>query len=99
MIAAFFSPKYFGKPDVTARGIATTENMLRITDLQKIRELCLQSIRNPKHQVEWQNYVLGQGRMVNFFLGDLMKLSKGSADPQLVLQTLLELKDDKTLSV
>jgi aspartyl-tRNA(Asn)/glutamyl-tRNA(Gln) amidotransferase subunit B len=91
IIAAYFSPKYLqNASEVDPEDLAKAENMLKVTDENITREYCTQSLN--AHPVEWNNFLTDKGRMINFFLGDVLKLSKGTLDPPTVLKVLNELK-------
>jgi Asp-tRNA(Asn)/Glu-tRNA(Gln) amidotransferase B subunit len=91
IIAAYFSPKYLqNASEVDPEDLAKAENMLKVTDENITRGYCTQSLR--AHPVEWNNFLTDKGRMINFFLGDVLKLSKGTLDPPTVLKVLNELK-------
>ena len=60
-----------------------------------MRELCLQVLdSNPK---QLDQHVTGKKRnLLGFFVGQVMKLSKGSADARVVKETMMDMLEKRT---
>ena len=67
-------------------------NLIQITDVAAIDAIIDEIITNNPKQVEQyrQADANKQGRLLGFFVGQVMKASKGSADPSQVNKRLLE---------
>jgi len=73
----------------TSAEIVAAEKMEQVTDAGAIETLCRQVIAsNPK---EVENYKKGKTALFAFFVGQVMKASRGQANPQLVNETLKKL--------
>ncbi|MGH9776784.1 MAG: Asp-tRNA(Asn)/Glu-tRNA(Gln) amidotransferase subunit GatB, partial [Candidatus Acidiferrales bacterium] len=75
-----------GKP---AWEIVVAEKMEQVTDAGAIGKLCRQVVEaNPK---EVESYKKGKTALFSFFVGQVMKASRGQANPQLVNDSLKKL--------
>ena len=75
-----------GRP---AREIIAAEKMEQITDAGEIEKICRQVLVANPGQVE--AYKKGKQALFGFFVGQVMKASRGQANPQLVNDTLKRL--------
>lgn len=76
----------------TAAEIVKEEKLGQISDEARIKEIILQVIeKNPKPV---KQYSEGKIRVFGFFVGQVMKETRGSADPQLVNRLLKEILDE-----
>ncbi|HSC77999.1 MAG TPA: Asp-tRNA(Asn)/Glu-tRNA(Gln) amidotransferase subunit GatB [Candidatus Acidoferrales bacterium] len=75
-----------GKP---AKEIIAAEKMEQVTDTGEIERLCRQALEANPQQVE--AYKKGKTALFAFFVGQVMKASRGQANPQLVNDTLKKL--------
>jgi aspartyl-tRNA(Asn)/glutamyl-tRNA(Gln) amidotransferase subunit B len=70
----------FANPNLSAIELATKLNVIQDSDEGKLKEYISQVIElNPK---EVERYVSGEKQLVGFFMGQLMKVSQGKADPK-----------------
>jgi aspartyl-tRNA(Asn)/glutamyl-tRNA(Gln) amidotransferase subunit B len=70
----------------SASQIVAAEKMEQVSDAGAIETLCRQVVEdNPK---EVENYRKGKTALFSFFVGQVMKASRGQANPQLVNDTL-----------
>ncbi len=73
--------------------IIAAEKMEQVTDVVTIEKLCQQVIEaNPK---EVESYRKGKTALFAFFVGQVMKASRGQANPQLVNDTLKRLLENQ----
>ena len=71
-----------------AEAVVEERNMAQISDPAKLQPMIDQAIAdNPQSLEDYQN---GKGRALGFFVGQIMKASKGKANPQVVNQLLEE---------
>ncbi len=75
-----------GKP---AKEIVAGEKMEQVTDAGEIEKLCRQALEANPQQVE--AYKKGKTALFAFFVGQVMKATRGQANPQLVNDTLKRL--------
>jgi aspartyl-tRNA(Asn)/glutamyl-tRNA(Gln) amidotransferase subunit B len=74
---------------MTPAEIVAAEKMEQVTDSAEIETLCRQVVEaNPK---EVENYRKGKAALFSFFVGQVMKASRGQANPQLVNEALKKL--------
>jgi len=64
-------------------------DLSQISDFSTLRKLCLQVVE--KHSKEVEAYKKGRERVLDFFVGQVMKLSKGKGNPQLASTIIKEL--------
>ena len=63
-----------------------------VSDVNVLVKYCNDVIRNPKHQQQVNDVRSGEKpKLIGFFVGQVMKLSKGQADPKKVQKLLQEL--------
>jgi len=82
----------FAKMFVTgkaAKEIVAGEKMEQVTDAGEIEKLCRQAVEANPQQVE--AYKKGKTALFAFFVGQVMKATRGQANPQLVNDTLKRL--------
>jgi aspartyl-tRNA(Asn)/glutamyl-tRNA(Gln) amidotransferase subunit B len=72
--------------DVSAADLATELGMSQVTDPTAIEAVCAKIVEQSPKQVE--QYRSGKTGVFGFFVGQVMKATRGSANPQLVNQTL-----------
>jgi aspartyl-tRNA(Asn)/glutamyl-tRNA(Gln) amidotransferase subunit B len=68
--------------------IATREGLLKVEDSDQLGAWIDQAIT--ARPAEWKRLAGGETKLIGIFVGAVMKLSRGSADPQRVNQLLLE---------
>jgi len=84
-------PKMMGEPDKSPSQIAEENNWIQETDSGAIIEFVKQSIaKYPDKVTEYKN---GKTTLLGLFMGEVMKLSKGKADPKQAGEILKELLD------
>ena len=76
-------------PDVTAVALVAELGMAQVSDPKAIEEACAKAIANSPKQAEQLR--AGKTSLFGFFVGQVMKATKGSANPQLVNDTLKRL--------
>ena len=73
-------PEMFVNQSLSALDLATKLNVIQDSDEGKLKEYINQVIiLNPK---EVERYSAGEKQLVGFFMGQLMKVSQGKADPK-----------------
>ena len=75
----------------TADEIATKNNWIQESDSNALSEFIQQAIAKYPEKVE--EYKNGKKGLIGLFMGEVMKLSKGKADPKLCNQMLREILD------
>lgn len=73
-------PEMFNYPTLSALELASKLNVIQDSDEGKLKEYIEQVIANNSKEVE--RYVAGEKQLVGFFMGQLMKVSQGKADPK-----------------
>lgn len=68
--------------------IAKEDELSQISDARKIKELVLETVKNNPRSV--QQYKKGKVQVLSFLVGQVMKETKGTANPQLVNKILKE---------
>jgi aspartyl-tRNA(Asn)/glutamyl-tRNA(Gln) amidotransferase subunit B len=72
--------------EVTAEAIIKEKGLIQISDAGEIEKVVDDMIaKNPK---EVERYKAGEEKLVGFFVGQVMKLTKGKANPQMVNELL-----------
>ena len=77
------------RPDVTAASLVSELGMAQVSDPKAIEEACAKVIADHAKQAEQLRG--GKTTLFGFFVGQVMKATKGSANPQLVNDTLKRL--------
>ncbi len=72
----------------SAKEIVEEKGLRQLSDETAIRNLILQVLQS--HPNEVQRYKSGEGRVFGFLVGQVMKLAKGKANPQMVNKVLKE---------
>ena len=89
-------PALLKDPSKTAADIAKEHNLIQESDtgvLEELKKFCEAVLEAYPDKVN--NYKLGKTGLLGFFMGEVMKLSKGQADPKKASQLLKEkLKND-----
>lgn len=68
--------------ELTAEGIVTKKGLVQISDTSEIEQAVDEVIsKNPK---EVERFKAGDEKLLGFFVGQIMKLTKGKANPQIV---------------
>jgi aspartyl-tRNA(Asn)/glutamyl-tRNA(Gln) amidotransferase subunit B len=84
-------PKMMEQPDKSPLQIAEENNWIQETDSGAIIEFVQQAIaKYPEKVSEYKN---GKTSLLGLFMGEVMKLSKGKADPKKATEVLKELLD------
>ena len=78
----------FLESDKTAKEIVDEKGLVQISDISEIKTLIDSVISQNTKMVE--EYKSGKDRLFGFFVGQIMKLSKGKANPKVVNQVLKE---------
>lgn len=86
-------PVMIEHPDRTATEIAESESLLHDTDENAIEDFVRQVLDENPSEVE--RYRSGQKQLVGFFMGKVMKLTQGKADPKATNQVLQKLLEDE----
>ena len=68
--------------------IVREKNLIQLTDSHEIEALIDQIIQNNKDKVD--DYKLGKTKLLGFFVGQTMKLSKGKANPKILNEILIK---------
>ena len=72
-----------------ASAIVEKKGLSQITDVNAIRQIVEEVVNNNPNQVE--QYRSGKTNILGFFVGQIMKATKGRANPKTVNEILLEL--------
>ena len=72
-----------------ASDVVKQKGLKQVSDESEITRLCQQVLDENPEQVE--EYRQGKEKILGFFVGQIMKMSKGKANPQLVNKTLKEI--------
>ena len=72
-----------------ASAIVEKKGLSQITDVDAIRKMVEEVVANNPNQVE--QYKSGKTNILGFFVGQIMKATKGRANPKTVNEILLEL--------
>jgi aspartyl-tRNA(Asn)/glutamyl-tRNA(Gln) amidotransferase subunit B len=76
-------------PEARVAALVAELGMVRVSDAKAIEEVCAKVIAdNPKQTEQLRG---GKTALFGFFVGHVMKATKGSANPQLVNETLQRL--------
>lgn len=75
-----------------ASAIVEKKGLSQITDVDAIRKMVEEVVANNPNQVE--QYKSGKTNIIGFFVGQIMKATKGRANPKTVNEILLELLND-----
>ena len=75
-----------------ASAIVEKKGLSQITDVDAIRKMVEEVVANNPNQVE--QYKSGKTNILGFFVGQIMKATKGRANPKTVKEILLELLND-----
>ena len=75
-----------------ASAIVEKKGLSQITDVDAIRKMVEEVVANNPNQVE--QYKSGKTNILGFFVGQIMKATKGRANPKTVNEILLELLND-----
>ena len=75
-----------------AYAIVEKKGLSQITDVDAIRKMVEEVVANNPNQVE--QYKTGKTNILGFFVGQIMKATKGRANPKTVNEILLELLND-----
>ncbi|MBF0103667.1 MAG: Asp-tRNA(Asn)/Glu-tRNA(Gln) amidotransferase subunit GatB, partial [Desulfobacterales bacterium] len=71
---------------LTAKEIVEKQGLVQVTDTKAIEDIITQVLRdNPSEVTAYKN---GKTKLMGFFVGQIMKVSKGKANPQIVNQLL-----------
>ena len=76
----------------TAEVIVQEKGLVQVSDAGAIHEFVRQAIENNPKQVE--DYRSGNPKVLQYFVGQVMKLSRGKANPQLVVGELQKALDE-----
>ncbi|CAM9214943.1 unnamed protein product [Ectocarpus fasciculatus] len=78
---------------MSVQEIASKLGLVKVSDEAVLKNLCLQAINDPKNAKELSKYRSGRLGMFNYFFGEVMKNSRGQADPIVVRSLLHSLLD------
>ena len=76
------------KSDKTAKEIATENNWIQESNSDAIDDYIKQAIN--KYPDKVKEYKAGKKGLIGLFMGEVMKLSKGKADPKLANELLMK---------
>ena len=84
-------PEMLSNPKLTPLEIAESNNLIQDSDSDSILTFIEEVIK--QHSDEVERYKNGEKQLVGFFMGQLMKVSKGKADPKAANQLMRETLD------
>lgn len=84
-------PALLETPNSTPEELAEAMNLIQDSDENSILEFINEVIK--QHPAEVERYVNGEKQLVGFFMGALMRISKGKADPKAANQLMREKLD------
>ena len=67
-------------------------NIMQITDVETLRKFVLETLKNNSESIK--DYKEGKDRAFGFLIGQIMKLSKGQANPKIINELLTEELDN-----
>jgi len=70
--------------------IAKSKNLIQMSDTNAIAEIVDAVLNNPTNSSAVQDIQAGNDKAIGFLVGQIMKLSKGSANPSIAQSTLRE---------
>ncbi len=70
----------------TAKQVVAEKGLVQVTDIAAIDEVVLKVIED--HPSEVEKYKSGKTRLIGFFVGQVMKATKGKANPKIVNEAL-----------
>ncbi len=76
---------------ITAPEIVKDKGLVQVSDVSEIKSLCERAVA--EHQAQLEQYRQGNEKVLQFFVGQVMKLSNGKANPKAVVDMLKELLD------
>lgn len=85
-------PKMLEQPDKTPAAIAEENNWIQESDSNALTELAKQAIA--KYPEKVAEYKSGKHNLLGLFMGELMKLSKGKADPKVANELMRKLLEE-----
>ena len=77
--------------NIDVKNVVEKLGLHRIDNDNVIHSICIESINDPKNQKQLKQYKDGNKNMIKYFFGDIMRRSKGQADPKVVEKLLREL--------
>ena len=80
------------KENIDPEEYVKSKNLIQISDTSEIEKIIDDVIDQNKTEVE--KYLAGKQSVIGFFVGQIMKISKGKANPQLVNKILKEKLDN-----
>lgn len=85
-------PELIKHPGQSPHDIAKALNLLQESDSDSLKEYVKQAIaKYPEKVIEYKN---GKKGLVGLFMGEVMKISKGKADPKVANKLVVELLED-----
>lgn len=84
-------PEMLVNPNATPLEIAVANNLIQDSNADSILTFIEEVIK--QHSAEVERYKNGEKQLVGFFMGQLMKVSKGKADPKAANQLMRETLD------
>ena len=82
-------PALLANPNRTAQQLAEENDWLIKNDLDELEEIVKRILNN--HPTEFERLKNGEKKLIGFFLGQIMKASKGAANPKTVTQVINKL--------
>ena len=82
-------PAFINTPNKSAEELATTLDLIQQSDQGALKDFILEVIKSNPEEVK--RYNGGDKKLIGFFMGQLMKVSKGKADPKKSNQLLREI--------
>lgn len=82
-------PALLANPNRTAQQLAEENDWLIKNDLDELEEIVKRVLNN--HSAEFERLKNGEKKLIGFFLGQIMKASKGAANPKTVTQVINKL--------
>ncbi len=87
--------EYLLETDKTVEDIIKEKNIVNITDDSYLENIISEVLENNKESIN--DYLSGHDRALKYLMGQVMKLSKGSANPTLASQMLKEKLENLTI--
>ena len=82
-------PEMVKNPNISASDLAKNQNLIQDSDTASLQEFVEGAIaKYPEKVVEYKN---GKTGLLGLFMGEVMKLSKGKADPKIANELLLQM--------
>jgi aspartyl-tRNA(Asn)/glutamyl-tRNA(Gln) amidotransferase subunit B len=89
-------PELVANPNTEPLAVATAKNLIQESDESALLEIITNVVKQNPAEVE--KYKGGKKNIVGMFMGEVMKASKGKADPKVANKLLIKVLDETELN-